>query len=184
MKALLLNGSPRKGNTYTALEALKRGLANINELEICEINATNMAVSSCIACECCRNGDNVLKCVFDDDTNAVMEAVLDADLLVFAMPVYWWGIPAQLKLIVDKFYSRTSQLSACNKQIGVIVVGQLSQDDPQYEIIPKQFQCISNYLGWRFTFCKTYTADKPEDLSKDMNAIAELENLWKQIQPQ
>ena len=66
MKALLLNGSPRQGNTYTALEALKKGFANIEGLEVGEIEATNVDVSPCVACDTCGETG---KCVFDDDTN-------------------------------------------------------------------------------------------------------------------
>ena len=41
MKVLLLNGSPRKGNTYTALEAVKKGLENAKDVQIKEIVAND-----------------------------------------------------------------------------------------------------------------------------------------------
>lgn len=181
MKALLLNGSPRKGNTVTALEALKRGLENISGLETFQIDAADMNVSPCSACRYCRSGGGPRKCVHDDDTNAVMNAVIEADLLVFATPVYWWGVTAQLKTILDKFYSCLSQLASCKKQIGVIVVGQLPQGNPQYEIIPKQFRCICDYLGWDMAFCKTYTADEATDLANNKDAAEEIETLWRTV---
>ena len=178
MKALLLNGSPRKGNTYAALEALKKGFANIDGIEIQEILASDTAVSPCLACESCKDGSG---CVFDDDTNDLMDAVVDADVIVFATPVYWWGITAQLKLIIDKFYSRGDQLAECKKQVGVIVVGQLPRENTQYEIIRKQFECISGYLGWDIAFCNTYSAYDASDLIRNEEAMAEIEGLWKKI---
>ena len=178
MKALLLNGSPRQGNTYAALEALKKGFKNIEGLEVGEIAATDVDVSPCVACETCAE---IGKCIFDDDTNEVTEAVLEADMLVFATPVYWWGITAQLKLIIDKLYSRGTQLKECSKKVGIIVIGEARQDDPQYDLISKQFECICQYLGWEIVFCNTYSAGDVNDLAANEAAISEIEGLWKLI---
>ncbi|MFR2965711.1 MAG: flavodoxin family protein [Anaerovoracaceae bacterium] len=89
MKALLLNGSPRKGNIHTALESLKKGFSNIDGLSVSQIDATKVKVSCCIACEQCGKTKG---CVFKDDTNKILDEIIDADILVFATPVYWWGI--------------------------------------------------------------------------------------------
>lgn len=178
MKALLLNGSPRQGNTHAALEALKKGFANVNGLEAGEIEATNVDVSPCVACDTCAE---IGKCVFDDDTNEVITAISEADMLVFATPVYWWGITAQLKLIIDKLYSQGTKLKEQEKKVGIIVIGEAGQGDPQYEIIAKQFECICQYLGWEIVFCNTYTAGAVGDLAANENAMAEIEELWKTV---
>ena len=44
-------------------------------------------------------------CSFDDDFNKIAPAVLEADAVVFTMPVYWYSIPAQIKAVIDKLYS-------------------------------------------------------------------------------
>lgn len=175
MKALLLNGSPRKGNTCAALAALKKGMSNIGGLEVNEIVAADVSVSGCIACDRCADGG---KCVFEDDTNSVVDVVAEADVVVFATPVYWWGITAQLKLIIDKLYSQGSRLKECDKKVGIIVVGEASQDDLQYELIAKQFECICGYLGWDIVFCNTYTAGAADELAGNVSAMAEIEGLW------
>lgn len=176
MKALLLNGSPRKGNTCAALEALKKGMKNMPELEIREVKANDVSVSPCIACEVCGTNSS---CVSDDDTNDIIEAVFAADIIVFSTPVYWWGVTAQLKAIIDKFYCKAESLHGLKKKIGVLVIGEAEQEDPQYEIIPKQFSCICDYLGWELVFSKTYTAAAPDDLAKSEDSIREIEALWK-----
>lgn len=176
MKALLLNGSPREGNTCAALDALKKGMENMPGLEIREVKANDVSVSPCIACEVCGTNSS---CVFDDDTNDIIEAVAAADIIVFATPVYWWGVTAQLKAIIDKFYCKAESLHGLKKKIGVIVIGEAEQEDPQYEIIPKQFSCICEYLGWELAFSKTYTAAAPGDLAKSKESIEEIEALWK-----
>ena len=59
--------------------------------------------------------------VDQDDTNPTIEKIAEADMIIFATPVYWWRMSAQLKLIIDKCYCRGLQLK--NKKVGTIVVG-------------------------------------------------------------
>lgn len=44
-------------------------------------------------------------CSFDDDFNVIAPAILEADAVVFAMPVYWYSIPGQIKNVIDRLYS-------------------------------------------------------------------------------
>lgn len=174
MKVLLLNGSPRRGNTCTALEAVKRGAAEVPDLELAQIDAGEVSVSPCIACETCGcEGD----CVFDDDTNDVIDAIAEADTLVFASPVYWWGITAQLKAIVDKMYSKCGSLEGTGKKVCLITIGEAATEEPQYELIRRQFECICEYLGWELVFSGAYSAAAPDELAKDSKAVEQLEEL-------
>lgn len=180
MKVLILNGSPRKGNTVTAVNALKAGMGTAcEEFNIKEIIANDVSVSPCIACMVC-NCDS--RCVFDDDTNDIMDAIEAADAIIFATPVYWWGVTSQLKLIIDKMYCCFGKLEEMpSKKVGVIVIGEAEQDDPQYRIIPTQFECISDCLGWEMVFAKTYTAGEVGDLAADEDAVKEIEGLWETL---
>lgn len=178
MKVLIFNGSPRKGNTVTAVNALKAGMDAAGKFEIKEIIANNMEVSPCIACMAC-NCDS--RCVFEDDTNDIMDAIEEADAIIFATPVYWWGVTAQLKLIIDKMYCCFAKLDQQSKKVGLIVIGEAEQDDPQYRIIPTQFDCISDCLGWDMVFAKTYSAGEPGDLAADEEAVKEIEGLWETL---
>lgn len=71
-------------------------------------------------------------------------------MILFATPVYWWGMSAQLKLIIDKCYCRGMQLK--NKKVGTIVVGGSPVDSIQYELIDKQFDCMAkiSFMGFAF----------------------------------
>ena len=178
MKVLILNGSPRKGNTVTAVNALKAGMDTAGKFEIKEIIANNVEVSPCIACLACNCNS---RCVFEDDTNDIMDAIEEADAVVFATPVYWWGVTSQLKLIIDKMYCCFENLDIQNKKVGGIVIGEAEQDDPQYRIIPTQFECISDCLGGDMVFAQTYTAGEPGDLAADGDAGKEIEGLWETL---
>ena len=102
MKVLLINGSPRKGNTMMALNALKKGLAQMPDAEVEEIICAEKTFVPCKACNACGS---MSRCIFADDSPETNAAVEAADAIVFATPVYWWGMSAQMKLLVDKFYA-------------------------------------------------------------------------------
>ena len=105
-----------------------------------------------------------------------------ADFLLFATPVYWWGVSAQLKLIIDKFYACYERFQKCEgKRVGTIVIGEARLSDPQYEIIAKQFWCICDFLKWNKVFSNSYSADKPTDLSRNSAALEEIRALAKVI---
>lgn len=170
MKIVIINGSARKGNTLTAIQAFIDGAQEDNDIEIIAPEKLNIApCKGCGVCKC-SNG-----CVDNDDTNTTIDKIVAADVIVFASPVYWWGISAQLKLIIDKCYCKGLLLK--NKEVGVIIVGAASVGSTQYELINKQFKCIADYLSWNMLFQKSYSASGRTDLSNNEDAVAELKEL-------
>ena len=173
MKVIIINGSARKGNTLTAIEAFVKGASEKNEIEIIEPDKLNIApCKGCGVCQCSKG------CVDKDDTNPTIDKIAAADMILFATPVYWWGMSAQLKLIIDKCYCRGLQLK--NKKVGTIVVGGSPVDSIQYELIDKQFDCMAKYLSWNLLFQKSYYATAKDELSKNQDAMKELEDIGKE----
>ena len=174
MKIVIINGSARKGNTLRAIDAFIQGASKKNEIEIIQPDRLHIApCKGCGACQC-LNG-----CVDQDDTNSTIDKIADADMILFATPVYWWGMSAQLKLIIDKCYCRGLQLK--NKKVGTIVVGGSPIDSIQYELIDKQFGCMAKYLSWDMVFQKSYYATDSDELAKNKDSIKELENIGKNL---
>lgn len=181
MKVLILNGSPRKGNTLTAIKAIRKGLEerpDAAEIEVVQVDTEGKNIIPCKACNACGC---MSRCIFADDSPEINEAVEAADAIIFATPVYWWGMTAQLKLVIDKFYARASKFSGTGKKIGTVVIGEAELEDAEYEIIQKQFQCIADYLGWKIVFAKSISANKPKDLAADEATLAELEQFAAQL---
>ena len=110
---------------------------------------------------------------------SIMWASSAADMILFATPVYWWGMSAQLKLIIDKCYCRGLQLK--NKKVGTIVVGGSPVDSIQYELIDKQFDCMAKYLSWDMLFKKSYYATARDELEKNKDSMNELEGIGKNL---
>lgn len=173
MHILLLNGSPRKGNTKLALETIEKGLANhftnatIEHIDVCQYQ-----IGPCHGCDGCRRNDNT--CVFSDDAISLTQKIYQADILIFGSPVYWWGITAQLKTLVDRMYAKGPLLAEQNKKIALILVGEAEANDPQYPLIGQQFQYICDYLGWNFVYQKAISAALPNDLAKQSTVLEEL----------
>nr|WP_278733040.1 flavodoxin family protein [Mediterraneibacter faecis] len=168
------NGSARKGNTLTAINAFIKGASEKNEIEIIEPDKLNIApCKGCDVCQCSKG------CVDKDDTNPTIDKIVAADMILFATPVYWWGMSAQLKLIIDKCYCRGLQLK--NKKVGTIVVGGSPVDSIQYELIDKQFDCMAKYLSWDMLFKKSYYATARDELEKNKDSMNELEGIGKNL---
>ncbi len=173
MKVLIFNGSPRRGNTLTAIKALEEGFSGRADAAEVEVNVIETEGKNIIPCKACNACGCMSRCIFADDSPEINEAVEAADVLIFATPVYWWGVTAQLKLVIDKFYARASKLKG-NKKVGTVVIGEAELDDPEFEIIQKQFACIADYLEWDMAFAKSISAEKPKDLAVDEATLAEL----------
>ena len=170
MKIVIINGSARKGNTSTAIQALAEGVSEGNEIEI--IAPDKLSIAPCKGCGVCQCSKG---CVDKDDTNPTIDKLVLADVIIFATPVYWWGMSAQLKLIIDKCYCKGQYLKG--KKVGVLIVGAASVDSIQYELINKQFDCIADYLSWDVLFQKSYSAYDRTDLNHNAEAITELKVL-------
>lgn len=102
MNVTVLFGSPRrKGNTKKLLDYLLDGLKRKGyDIKVLYLNDVN--IRPCQGClKCLKDGD----CKIKDDMRDIRKYILDSDLLVFASPVYWFSVSAQLKLVIDRMIS-------------------------------------------------------------------------------
>ena len=70
---------------------------------VTRFDAALKSVGGCRACETCFQTGKA--CSFDDDFNTIAPTILEADAVVFSMPVYWYSIPAQIKGVIDRLFS-------------------------------------------------------------------------------
>ncbi len=178
MKILILNGSPRlHGNTSKVVRTLDSMLAQEHTVELLDI--CSMQLSGCVACDACKaNGGH---CVRPDESDAVIRKIAEADAVIFGTPVYWWGMSAQLKMVVDKFYSQDSQFKTMKKKIGVVVTGANGLDNPQYRLIDEQFRCIAEYLHWDMAFSLAFAAYEPGEVMQQEGILAQLQDACEKI---
>ena len=103
MKITVLNGSPRKQNTAAMAEAFAEGArAAGHEVEVLQVG--KMKINGCLACEYCH-GKGAGQCVQKDDMEKVMPAYKDCDMIVFASPIYYFDMTAQLSAAIQRVYA-------------------------------------------------------------------------------
>ncbi len=102
-KIVVITGSPRKnGNSFAMTDAFIKA-AEEKGHTITRFDAALKKVGGCRACETCFSTGKA--CTFDDDFNTIAPAILEADVIAFTMPVYWYSIPAQIKGVIDRIFS-------------------------------------------------------------------------------
>ncbi len=102
-KIAVITGSPRKnGNSFAMTEAFIKA-AEKKGHSVTRFDAAFAKLGGCRACETCYSTGKA--CTFDDDFNKIAPSILEADAIVFTMPVYWYSIPAQIKCVIDRIYS-------------------------------------------------------------------------------
>ena len=100
---IVLSGSPRKGgNTDLLVDAFVKGAKKNNNVEV--ISVADYKVNPCIGCNSCfdRTGH---ECFQQDDMQVVYDKLKCADVIVVASPVYFYGVSAQLKAIIDRLHT-------------------------------------------------------------------------------
>lgn len=104
MKIVILNGSPRpNGNTVAGIKAFMDG-AEKGGHSIAQFDVYKMNIKGCLACEYCHaNGKGV--CAQKDDMTEIYEALQDAELLVLASPVYYFGFSGPLQSAITRLYA-------------------------------------------------------------------------------
>lgn len=108
MKILAINSSFRgsKGFSKFLIDKLFEGARE--EGAKCEnINLAELRINHCIDCQVCQKPDHFLKCVFNDkdDVAMIYNKMREADVIVFATPVYIFEMSSLLKMLLERNYS-------------------------------------------------------------------------------
>lgn len=100
MFVLGLKGSPRKKGNSSLLLTTFMEMAEKMGAETMTIDATTEKVEACIGCGTCEKKGF---CVFQDGMHKKIYPLFRrADLIVLSAPVYFYGVPSQLKRIIDR----------------------------------------------------------------------------------
>lgn len=113
-----------------------------------------------------------------DDYDDVTKAVLDHDVLIFATPIYWYGMSGHMKNFVDRWSQSLRdkrynfKQSMAHKHAYVIATG---GDEPRVKGLPliQQFQYIFGFVGMPFEGYIIGEGNKPGDVLEDKRAIAD-----------
>lgn len=100
-KILIIQGGGRpNGNTDQLVKAFAKGAVDAgHDIEI--ISLVKNEIKGCLGCNACRYGK---PCIQKDGFNEIVPKIKEADLLVFASPLYFWTISSRIKAFIERFY--------------------------------------------------------------------------------
>lgn len=117
MEILVLLGSAHTdGTSATLAQSFIRGAEEAGN-HVTTINCAKKSVHPCIGCNnCLQHG----VCVWTDDMPAIEQAVKNCDAIIYVTPVYFFGVTAQMKTVIDRFYPFAKDLIARKPKMGII----------------------------------------------------------------
>lgn len=145
MKILLVQGSPhKKGSSNILVEQfMERAKAAGHTVSV--FDAAHANLHPCNGCEACgMSGD----CVLHDDMEKARQSVLSSDMLVFVTPIYYFGMSAQFKMFIDRFYSFTTELSSKGMKTALITAS-WDTDDEAVAYLREHYQKICRYMHFQ-----------------------------------
>ncbi len=144
MKIVILMASPNsKGSTSILAEQFRKGAGEsgheVEMINVCELN-----INPCTGCVACGyEGD----CVQRDDNGLIHKALLSCDMVVFATPLYYYGMSAQLKAVVDRFCAYNSSLNRRHLKSALIAVA-WNSEDWTFEALTAHYRTLVRYINF------------------------------------
>ena len=141
-RIVVLVGSMRKGgNTDLLAQAFAEGAGKDNTVEI--VSVADYKVNPCIGCNSCftREGN---QCFQKDDMAEIYKKLKVADIMVIASPVYFYGISAELKAIVDRLHTPMRNGFQV-KKLALLLVGAATLQE-LFDAIKLQYQLVLNFF--------------------------------------
>lgn len=142
MKIIALQGSPNiDGSTAILVEEFARGAREAGHA-VERVDVARLDVRPCTGCVACGYEG---PCVQRDGMSAVRSSLLAADMIVLATPLYYYGMSAQLKTVVDRFCSFNASLTARHLKSALLAVA-WNADDWTFEALAAHYRTLVRYL--------------------------------------
>ncbi len=128
---LIVNGSTRvRGNTDILVERIVAG-AKEAAVNPAIITLRNKRIANCVGCYRCLKSS---ECSLNDEMTRIRKLIADAELIVFASPLYWCGVTGLMKTFIDRlfFYYHPQTRSFISGKRAMIVTA-MNQRDVAFE---------------------------------------------------
>ena len=177
MNILILSGSPREGgNTDLLVEAFVKGASQKHHVEVVFVH--DYKVNPCLGCNACfMSKDNT--CAQKDDMSLIYEKMSKADMLVVASPVYFYGLSAQLKAVIDRCHNPIRDTFRI-KKMALLLVGAATLPE-LFDSILTQYQLCLNFFKLEDAGRVLVRGVKDKGDIKNTNALNEAFELGQQI---
>lgn len=145
MKIVMLTGSPNKNGTSACLAEQFSTGATSKGHTIVRFDAGSEKISPCIACFHCvsHNGE----CVHDDAMASILPEIVSADMVVLVTPIYYYGMTAQLKAVLDRCFAQRVAVEGHPKKAALLATCGGSAPWSMDGLVA-HYQCLCRYLSW------------------------------------
>jgi multimeric flavodoxin WrbA len=171
MNILAVSCSPRKnGATVEVLQEVLKG-AREEGSDAGLYSVSGKKLNGCISCYACSEKG---RCVQQDDMDDLYSKMIEADGIVFGTPIYYYGMTAQAKAVIDRTFSlNTPETSLKNKVGGIVTVaGSLGMIDPIKDFY--FFFAVKQMLPASYVAMYSGAVDDLQKLEKGMKAAKDL----------
>ena len=145
MKIVVLEGSPNKNGSSNLLagEFIRGAREAGHAVEV--IDTARCSIHPCTGCiHCGYEGP----CVQKDDMGSIRKQILDADMMVFVTPLYYYGMSAQLKTLIDRFCAFNSSIQSKHMKSAILSAA-WNSDDWTFEALEAHYRTLVRYLNLR-----------------------------------
>ena len=144
MKITVITGSPhRKGTSALLADEFIRG-AKESGHKVFRFDAAFETLHPCLGCGRCGSTG---RCVHQDSMETLLPHLKEADVVVFVTPLYYFGMSAQLKMVIDRFYAVNSDLMGSSKK-SILLATAYDDQDWTFKALEGHYQTVVAYLGW------------------------------------
>lgn len=144
MKVLVITGSPRRrGNSNTLADWFVKGATEAGN-EVVRFDSAFKRVHPCTGCNHCGMDG---PCRYKDDFETVRNHIINSDVVAFASPMYYFGLSAQLKAVIDRFYAINGSIHVPKK--AVLMMTYANTASSQAKPILSHYEVLLEYLGWK-----------------------------------
>ena len=170
MRTLILQGSPRKeGNTATLVRQFVKGLRDGGSDDVREFVLNDMNIRPCQGCLTCVTSCQH-ECIIEDDMQQIYREFIASNTIVFATPVYWWHMSAQLKTCMDRMDSLAAGGHFRNKNM-VLITTYGFEDPDGVDLMVKMFGAIAKWANMRISVLR-YCSGPPRE-GKHVSSVKE-----------
>ena len=143
MKILVVSCSPRAVSCSSALaEEFIQG-ARSSGNEVFHYSLAGKSLHGCNACKYCYTHGGA--CIQQDDIAPIIDQMRTCEMLVLATPTYYYSLPAQTKMVLDRMYARHGKPLAIRKSALLVT---LEDSADQAELLTAQYRTAADYMGW------------------------------------
>ena len=162
MRIVVITGSLNQRGTSALRDELYCAGAEETGHDVYRFDAAFQNVNPCIGCDNCGYGSS--RCIYRDGMDQLNPFLLHAEVVVFITPLYFLGMSAQIKAVIDRFYANDIRLHDGRK--AMLMVTAWNPSRWAMNGVVAHYETLLHYMNWH---------DAGQLLAMSCNTRAEIE---------